>query len=308
MKKVLTLLAVLLLMTVCVSCDKGGNTEDDPPIDGGYRSKNYETSPLGNIEGSLVKLETKLIDEYTETFKIEEENGVYRITHTKNGREDSQLIDKLSSEWLGEFIKTCGINRFNGFDVFVNGVPDDAGYVYCSADYSSGEHLFFEGNAGNEPADFRFVYNDMKRYLLRELGDRSDIEASLGQYRELITNNNAVFGVVNIDKVEGPFDSFATVLNNTGYWIIDFFYDIDFGHYVETGLGQMDCVIPYKDDVKLIIRKDGSGEKIYEGDGRPIFILHGDEDLLVDIVEGDMVFESYLTELNQFGYNCSAKG
>lgn len=306
MKKVLTLFAVILLMTACVSCDKGDNPEPDPPIDGGYRSKNYETSPLGNIEGSLVRLEMKLIDEYIETFKIEEENGVYRVTHTKNGREDSQLIDKISSEWLGEFIKTCGINRFNGFDVYVNGVPDDAGYIYCSADYSSGEHLFFEGNAGNEPEDFRFVYNDVRRYLLNELGDRSRIEASLGQYRELITNNSAVFGLLNVAKVEGPFDSFKTILDNTGFWETDFLYAISFDHYVETGLGDFDCVIPYKDDVKVIIKK--GSEILYEGDGRPVYVLHGNDDLTVDIVEGDMVFESPLAELNQFGYDCSPKG
>ena len=302
MKGLIKIMLVSLLLVGMVGCAD----EDVEVIDGGPRSNNRQLSPLVNIEGSLQEFNIVVKDEISDEFSLKEVNGIYELKHNRDGKEETMLVDKLTSESINGFIQTCGINNFNGFNVYTNGIDNSVDYIYCTAKYSSGEELFIEGNGGDRPEGFDDVYKDIRRFLMDVLSNRSDINASLDEYMQKIYDNDAFAGLLFIKEVEGPFDSLKTLLEDTAYKDVEFLYSIDFDRFIDEGPGNLYCIIPSEDTTHVLVL-DHNRNVLYEGDNKPIYILKGNEEIYINTSIDDMVYEFTPDNLGELAVDLTAQ-
>lgn len=164
-------LTLLLMLTYLVGCNAQNNTMREP-VCGGYRSNNHDTKPLENVKGELTEIYCKFYDEYHSEMPALVEYSINLDDTSLSGymsREkgyDSYKFnvtpDAKTIQALSKALKESGLLRFNGWNVYVNGLPPITEF-FISASFSTGEKFFMEFNGGRMPDGFMdavAVFND----------------------------------------------------------------------------------------------------------------------------------------------------
>ena len=153
----------MLLLLAVVGCNAQQNNMTNQEC-GGYRSNNHNTKPLENVKGELTYLFCTFYDEYSSEAPDFVKYEIRLSDTTLNGsispsergydpykfnaKKDAQNIQALSKA-----LKESGLLRFNGWNVYVNGLPPITEF-FISATFSTGEKFFMEFNGGRMPEGF----------------------------------------------------------------------------------------------------------------------------------------------------------
>ena len=157
-----TILTTLLLMLAIAGCNAQNDNMRDDVQCGGYRSKNYDTKPLKNVQGELTKIYCTYIDndQYEPTlvrYEIKLDDTSFNGSISRERGYESYVFnvkkDAKLTRTISKALKESGIMEYNQWNVHVNGLPPITEF-YISADFSSGEHFFMEFNGGHSPAGF----------------------------------------------------------------------------------------------------------------------------------------------------------
>ena len=150
------------------------DTEKKPPIPcpGGWASRRTCVTPVTDISGLL----TRLIFEYQSqelNCSYNLKDGILSIDISGEQREKTTKSKELTYTYLAaldQTVKTCGLCLMNGYDVRTNGLPDSAGRVSLSAEFSSGELVEFRGNGGKKPNGFDNAFSELSACIYRIFG------------------------------------------------------------------------------------------------------------------------------------------
>ena len=156
-----TILTLLLLLSVA-GCNAQHNNMREPEC-GGYRSRNYDTEPLENVKGELTSIYCEFYDEYHSekpalvTYDIRLDDTSFNGSISRERGYDSYKFNVKKSaktvQALSKALKESGLLRFNGWNVYVNGLPPITEF-FISASFTTGEKFFMEFNGGRMPDGF----------------------------------------------------------------------------------------------------------------------------------------------------------
>ena len=181
MKKILSILLVaaasLGAFFALGGCGLTGRSSDTDCVDGGVTRRHNYDAPKVIHSAEIVALDTNffLLD-WEEggyslggrrwTFEVRREGESFLLTARLRGKEARAVA--VDEAFLGEVhavILKHGLPRKNGFDEVTSGLPVEYSSCSLSADYASGERLYFRMDGDPRSA----WANDLKALFLRAL-------------------------------------------------------------------------------------------------------------------------------------------
>ena len=181
MKKLLTFFLVAAASLGAVfalgGCGLFGRSNDTDCVDGGVTRRHSYDAPKVIHSAEIVALDTNffLLD-WEEggyslggrrwTFEVRREGESFLLTARLRGKEARAVaVDEAFLREVHAVILKHGLVRLNGYDAVTSGLPVQYSSCSLSADYASGERLYFR-----KDGDPRSAWaNDLKALFLRAL-------------------------------------------------------------------------------------------------------------------------------------------
>ena len=181
MKKLLTFFLVAAASLGAVfalgGCGLFGRSNDTDCVDGGVTRRHSYDAPKVIHSAEIVALDTNffLLD-WEEggyslggrrwTFEVRREGESFLLTARLRGKESRAVaVDEAFLREVHAVILKHGLVRLNGYDAVTSGLPVQYSSCSLSADYASGERLYFR-----KDGDPRSAWaNDLKALFLRAL-------------------------------------------------------------------------------------------------------------------------------------------